>query len=135
MKEYLIDANVIHAWINKKDIHHNGCKKFVEENMENKFHFPMHGYFKMYASIERRRKGKDFLGPENDTSLKNTISHNIDEKFFGKCKECKLFNLFQGLKGSDLIYACFAKLKNLPLVTCDSDFDAYIKKIRVIKIP
>lgn len=134
MKEYLIDTSVSHAWINRKDVHHDGCKKFIEENKENRFHFPMHGYFELYASIERRRKGRNFLGPENDISLKGTIGHDIDAKFFKKCKEHKLFNLFKELKGSDLIYACFAKLKNLPLVTCDSDFDVYTGKIQVIKI-
>jgi predicted nucleic acid-binding protein len=134
MKEYLIDANIIHAWANRNDKHHDVCKIFLEENKENQFHFPMHACFEIYASIARRRKGNDFIGPENNISLKGNVSHDIDEKFFAKCKENKLFDLFKELKGSDLIYACFAKVLNLPLVTCDNDFDIYTSEIQIVKL-
>ena len=43
-----------------------------------------------------------------------------------------LANLFEHLKGADLIYASVAKVEGIPLVTCDGDFEQYSAEIDVV---
>ena len=41
-------------------------------------------------------------------------------------------NLFEHLKGADLVYACVAKVEKIPLVTCDEHFEQYSAEIEVV---
>ena len=44
----------------------------------------------------------------------------------------ELTERFASLRGADLIYACLAKLRDLPLVTTDNDFDNYQSDIKIL---
>ncbi|MGB2762134.1 MAG: PIN domain-containing protein [Minisyncoccales bacterium] len=134
MKQYLIDASVLHGWSNTKDKHHSVCKKFFQDRLEDELFFPIHCLFEVKASRERRLKGGDFSGLPGKFVLRNKKFINVDRKFFDHCQQKELFDAFKKLKGSDLIYACMAKIGGFILVTCDNDFDAYSRKINLLKL-
>ncbi|MFC1780293.1 type II toxin-antitoxin system VapC family toxin [Patescibacteria group bacterium] len=134
MNKYLIDASVIHGWANTKDQHHTVCKQFIENHINEELYFPIHSLFEIHASCLRRKKGGTFTGLLGKFVLKNQKFISINRKFYDKCQNLKLFSLFKDLKGSDLIYACIARLGKLTLVTCNSDFDVYTKEIRVLTL-
>ena len=134
MPKYLIDASVIHGLANTKDRHHSVCKEFFEENANEQFHFSVHSFFEVHAARLRRIRGRDFVGLPGQFKLRNQILHILDNNFYKECKRRDLFSVFDGLKGSDLIYACLAKIRGLTLVTCDEDFNPYADEIGVLRL-
>lgn len=131
-KKYLIDASVAHAMANVGDKHHNVCKEFFEKHQNDTMAFPVHAYFELHASIAKRKKGGSFLPFPGNVSISITTL-SLTAPFYDECKKRNLFQLFD-LRGSDLIYACIAKIENCTLVTCDSDFDKCIQEINVLKL-
>ncbi|MFX1537354.1 MAG: hypothetical protein ACFFDI_24365 [Promethearchaeota archaeon] len=63
--------------------------------------------------------------PDNGEGFRN---------FYKTCKRRRLFEMFNRLKGMDLIYACLAKVGNFKLVTCDNHFDPYTDDMDVLKL-
>jgi len=134
MKQYLIDASVFHGWSNTKDKHHLACKKFFQDHLKEGLFFPIHCLFEIKSSRAKRLRMGDFSGLPGRFILKNQKFINVDRKFFDVCQKNNLFGEFPKLKGQDLIYACMAKIGGFILVTCDSDFDIYSKKINLLKL-
>lgn len=134
MKQYLIDASVVHGWCNTKDKHHLACKKFFEIHSKEKLFFPVNCIFEVKSSTARRLGAGNFSGLPGKFLLKKQGFINIDYKFLLACQKNNLFGEFPKLKGQDLIYACIAKLGNFTLVTCDKHFDVYSKKINLLKL-
>jgi predicted nucleic acid-binding protein len=133
MNNYLLDANVIHALTNIKDINHNVCKAFFEEHSnKDAFFVPINGAFELQASLSRRKRGNDF--DAFDCLIKNMKFVDINRKLLDTCISQGLLHKFDKLKGADLIYACVAEIGKFTLVTCDSDFDAYKETISIQKI-
>jgi hypothetical protein len=50
-----------------------------------------------------------------------------------KVYDLGLYDKFSTLRGADLLYACIARVENIPLVTHDSDFSPYSKELELIK--
>lgn len=134
MTNYLVDNSVLHGWANKKDQHHNVCKKFIEDHQSDELFFPIYGLFEFHASRARRIKGKDFKGLPGNYKLKNKKFIDINRTLYDLCQKNMLFEKFKELKGADLIYACIAYIGSYTLVTCDSDFDVYKNDITIIKL-
>jgi hypothetical protein len=63
----------------------------------------------------------------------NTELYQVTKKFLAKVHELGLYDKFSALRGADLLYACIARVENIPLVTHDSDFDPYSKELTLIK--
>jgi predicted nucleic acid-binding protein len=119
--------------MNVNDNHHDHCKRFFEEHATEHFYFPIHSLFEVHASRSRRIKNGSFLGLPGTRTLRNQLFIDINRKLYDVCQRRGLFDTFARLKGSDLIYACLAKIGNFTLVTCDADFDAYQDQIRIVK--
>lgn len=63
----------------------------------------------------------------------NTELYHVTKKFLAKVYNLGLYDKFSTLRGADLLYACIARVENIPLVTHDSDFDPYRKELTLIK--
>lgn len=134
MKQYLIYNSVLHGWANTKDLHHDTCKKFLEEHQGDELLFPIHSLFEFQASRSRRIKGNDFAGLPGNYRLKNKKFVDINRKLYDDCQGQQLFDKFKELKGGDLLYACIAHIGKFTLVTCDSDFDVYKNDINLMRL-
>lgn len=134
MPKYLIDASVMLALSNTRDPHHKKCKKFFDEYPWDLFYFALHSLFEIHAAHARRIRDRTFFGLPGNYNYPNVNFINIDWDFYKACKRRKLFDLFDRLKGMDLIYACLAKIGNYKLVTCDKHFDPYADKIDILKL-
>lgn len=134
MTRYLIDASVLHGWVNTKDKHHNVCKKFFKDHQNDELFFPIHSLFEFQASWSRRIKEENFEGLPGTHQLKNKKFVYINRKLYDCCQTKKLFEKFKKLKGADLVYACIADISKYTLVTCDSHFIVYQNKIDLLKL-
>lgn len=134
MENYLIDASVLHSWVNTKDKFHLKCRRFFEKHQQDELFFSIHCLFEVNAVKARRLRGGDFSGLPGKFILKNKKFIDVDRKFFDYCQQAKIFDEFLQLKGSDLIYACMAKIGDFTFVTCDDDFDVYRNKIKILKL-
>ena len=130
---YLIDNSVIHGLINTSDKHHSVCKKFFDNNENTDMFFSTHSLFEFQSSVARRLKEGTFT-KIGENHLKRVTFFNVDINFYEECIKQKLFDTFSKLRGMDLIYACMAKAFDLTLVTCDSHFDTYSNKIKLLKL-
>ena len=57
----------------------------------------------------------------------------VTPTFLKRVWDLDLYNIFLSLKGADLLYACIAKVEEIPLVTHDGDFDQYEGTIQIIR--
>ena len=134
MSKFLIDASVFHGYANTKDKHHSICKDFFDKYRNEPLYFSIHGLFEFQAVRSRRILGRDFLGLPVNRILRNQQFIDINRKFYDECQRIKLFEIFKSLKGSDLIYACLAKIGGFTFVTCDKDFDPYKNEISILRL-
>jgi len=134
MPKYLIDASVMLGLSNIRDTHHEKCKEFFDDQPSELLYFSLHSLFEIHAARARRIRGKNYVGLAGNYNYPNVKFIPIDWNFYKECKRRRLFDLFDRLKGMDLIYACLAKIRNCKLVTCDNHFDAYADKIDVLKL-
>jgi predicted nucleic acid-binding protein len=134
MTKYLIDASAMLGLANDNDVHHAVCKKFFDEQPSNLFYFALHSLFEIQAARARRIRNGDYVGLPGNYNYPNVNFINIDWNFFKECKQRKLFDVFDRLKGMDLIYACLAKIGKYTLVTCDYHFDSYNSKIDILNL-
>jgi predicted nucleic acid-binding protein len=134
MPNYLIDASVMLGFANTKDTHHKNCEKFIDEHTSELFYFPMHTLFEVESGRARRIRANSYDFELGERKFHNVKIIPIDWNIFEQSVELKLFELFDKLRGMDLIYACIAKIKNLTLVTCDHKFDLYTEKLNVLNL-
>lgn len=66
-------------------------------------------------------------------SYENSELYNVSQEFLLKVYELNLYDKFSTLKGADLLYACIAKVENIPLVTHDNDFEPYSGEVTLIR--
>lgn len=134
MPKYLIDASVLHGWVNTKDTHHGICRKFFKKHEEEHLYFSIHSLFEVHAACSRRTRDRSFTGLRGKYTLHDQRFIDVDRNFYDECQRLKLFEEFANLKGSDLIYACHARIGGFTIVTCDQDFDQYNDKIDVLRL-
>ena len=126
----LIDASFLISTIRTIDTNHWACYQYFRNNEESIWIVPTIAYFEYQAAQSRlKREGK---GAYRDIYIPNYEIYEISEALARTTAELDLPNIFSSLRGADLIYACIARIEQIPLVTCDSDFEKYGHEISVI---
>jgi predicted nucleic acid-binding protein len=93
-------------------------------------------FFELQAVRARRKRDKvEDRPPYGRIPLyvENSELYEVTPAFLKRVWDLDLYNLFLSLKGADLLYACIAKVENIPLVTHDKDFDQYEGTIQIIR--
>ena len=137
MTKYLVDSSVMVALANTKDVFHSTAKEFFTNHSSDDLGFPILALFEFHAVRNSRIKApsEKWAGLPGTYMLKNKHFINVDRVLFDSCQRDGLFDLFSGLKGADLIFACIAKLGDYTLVTSDNGFDQHKNHIKILKIP
>ena len=123
----VVDNSVLIASIKEEDPNHASAYRYFKENAEVIKIIPTFAYFEYQAVLSRIGFNHRYL------SVENAELFEISKDFTAECSEKKLFDLFGGLKGGDLVYACVAKVLDCPLLTLDGHFDTYDGYIRIIR--
>ena len=136
---YVLDASVMAAVINMDDPEHQSCYWFFKNLHDaDRVTWVVPGliFFELQAVRARRKRDKvEDRPPYGSIPLyvENTELYEVTPKFLKSVWDQDLYNVFLSLKGADLLYACIAKMENLPLVTHDKDFDQYEGVIQIIR--
>jgi predicted nucleic acid-binding protein len=137
-QRYVLDASVLAGIVNSDESEHFSCYSFFRNlHDENKAIWVVPGlvFFEFQAAQSRRYREKNRKDVFRQAPLfkSNCDLYEITQKFLGKVWDAELYDLFSSLKGADLLYACIAKIENIPLVTHDYGFEKYKHQISLIK--
>ncbi|OQW65114.1 MAG: hypothetical protein BVN28_02005 [Nitrospira sp. ST-bin4] len=138
-KRYALDASVLASIVNSDDAEHFSCYSFFRDlNDDDKALWVVPGliFFEFQATQSRRYRE---LHPDRSVFrpaplfYENSEIYHVTKRFLKKVYELNLYDVFSRLRGADLLYACIARVENIPLVTHDSHFDLYSKELTLIK--
>jgi predicted nucleic acid-binding protein len=136
-KRYALDANVLASIVNSDDSEHFSCYSFfrnLDDDDKATWIVPGLIFFEFQATQSRRyRERRQPVYRHAPLHYENTELYHVTKKFLGKVYELDLYNKFSSLRGQDLLYACIARVENIPLVTHDGDFDPYGEELMLIK--
>lgn len=115
MKRLLVDASFLISAIRSCDTNHVACYSFFRNHEDDtKWIVPTIAYFEYQAAQSRlRREGKRAY---RDLYIPNVEVLEISTDLMRKTAELDLANIFDNLRGADLIYACIAKTEGIPIV-------------------
>lgn len=132
-KTYLVDAGFMVAVARRNHEFHEPCYNFARHHGDAVWVIPPMALFEFHASQSRRNKIENTHDEQFHTlNWPHARYYDIDQQFARKAWELDLFNRFENLGGSDLIYACIARVEGIPLVTRDSDFLLYSDEIVIV---
>ena len=138
-KRYALDASVLASIVNSDDAEHFSCYSFFQNlHQDDKATWVVPGLiiFEFQATQSKRyrklRPGQPVFR-RSPLTYENTELYDVNKKFLAKVYKLDLYSKFSTLRGADLLYACIARVENIPLVTHDSDFDPYSKELTLIK--
>jgi len=126
----LVDASFLISAIRSCDANHLSSYEYISEHSHSMWLIPAIAYFEYQATQSRLEH--DGKGAYRSIYIPNSKILPIGHAIIRESAKRDLANVFTGLRGADLIYACIAIIKNIPLVTLDSDFAQYRDKITVI---
>lgn len=130
MNKILTDASFLVSAIRSCDANHVACYGYYRNNEDSIWVVPAIAYFEYQAAQSRlRREGEKAY---RELYISNCEFYELSMPIIRKSAELNLVNLFEKLRGADLIYACIAKIESIPLVSCDDHFDEYAHEIEVI---
>ena len=131
MQRLVTDACFLISAIRSCDPNHNVCYNFFKNHEDSTtWVVPIIAYFEYQATQSRlQREGKKAY---RELYIPNQEIYNVSLDLVHKTAEQNLANIFSELRGADLVYACIAKIENIPLVTCDNHFNSYIGQISII---
>lgn len=139
MKSRLVlDASVLTSIVNSDDVFHQPCYQFFREHHDADtaiWVIPGLIMFEYQATQSRRYRE---LHPNKKVFRHAPLYvdkcelYDITKEFLWKVDELSLYDLFGHLKGADLMYACIAKIENIPLVTHDKQFLQYKTELQLI---
>jgi predicted nucleic acid-binding protein len=138
-KRYALDASVLAAIVNSDDVEHFSCHSFfrnLADDDKARWVVPRLIFFEFQATQSKRyrmRRPRQPVFRRSPLHDENTELYQVTKKFLAKVHELGLYDKFSALRGADLLYACIARVENIPLVTHDSDFDPYSKELTFIK--
>jgi predicted nucleic acid-binding protein len=138
-QRYALDASVLASIVNSDDVEHFSCYSFFRNlNDDDKALWVVPGLivFEFQATQSKRyrkRRPRQPVFRHSPLHYENTELYAINRKFLDKVYKLDLYDKFSTLRGADLLYACIARVENIPLVTHDSDFDPYSKEVTLIK--
>src|SRR5260370_4942707 len=137
-QRYALDASVLTSVVNSDDAEHFSCYSFFRNlHDEDTATWVVPGliFFEFQATQSRRYKERKFdasVFRHAPLFITNTELYQVTEQFLAKVWQLGLYERFSGLKGADLLYACMARVEDIPLVTHDADFDRYSDELRLI---
>lgn len=138
-QRYALDASVLASIVNSDDIEHFSCYSFfrnLDDDDMARWVVPGLIFFEFQATQSKRyrmlRPGQPVFR-HAPLHYENTELYQVTKKFLVKVYDLNLYGKFSTLRGADLLYACIARVENIPLVTHDSDFDPYSKELTLIK--
>ena len=130
MKQFITDASFLISAIHSNDSNHDACYTFYKENEDSEWIIPALAYFEYQATQSRlEREGRKAY---RELYIPNPKIYPITHELIKKVAELELSLVFGGLRGADLIYACIAKIEEVPLITCDFHFTNYQTEIALI---
>ena len=138
-KRYALDANVLASIVNSDDAEHFSCYSFfrnLDDDDKARWIVPGLIFFEFQATQSRRYRIRQPRRPafrRSPLHYENTELYHVTKKFLTKVYELDLYEKFSLLRGADLLYACIARVGNIPLVTHDSDFDPYENDLTLIR--
>ena len=136
---YVLDASVMAAVINMDDPERQSCYWFFQNLHDaDRVTWVVPGliFFELQAVRARRKRDRvEDRQPYGRIPLymENSELYEVTNAFLKRVWDLDLYNVFLSLKGADLLYACIAKVENIPLVTHDKDFDQYEGTIQIIR--
>jgi predicted nucleic acid-binding protein len=136
---YVLDASVMAAVINMDDLEHQSCYWFFKNLHDaDRVIWVVPGLIFFELQAVRARRKRDMI--ENSPPyariplyVENSELYEVTPTFLKIVWDLNLYDVFLSLKGADLLYACIAKVENIPLVTHDRDFDQYEGIIQIIR--
>lgn len=131
MKKYITDSCFLVSTIRSQEPNHLPCYQFFRENEDVTWVVPVLAYFE-YQAVQKQLQKRQNLKPYREVYISNLEIYDITLDLARKSSEMNLFEIFDSLRGADLIYACIAKIENIPLVTTDGDFQRYSNHIEII---
>ena len=138
-QRYALDASVLASIVNSDDVDHFSCYTLfrnLADDDKARWVVPGLIVFEFQATQSRRyrklRPGQPVFR-HSPLYYENTELYHVTKKFLAKVYNLGLYDKFSTLRGADLLYACIARVENIPLVTHDSDFDPYRKELTLIK--
>lgn len=130
MSRILTDASFLISAIRTCDANHVACYSYFRNNEDSTWVVPTIAYFEYQAAQSRlRREGKKAY---RQLYIPNVEVYEISMPMIRRTAALDLANVFEKLRGADLIYACIAKIEGIPLITCDARFEEYADEIEVI---
>jgi predicted nucleic acid-binding protein len=131
-KTYLIDG-FITAVARKNHEFHDPCYAFARHHADAEWVIPPMALFEFHSAQSRRNKIENVHDEHfRELHWPNVRYYEITQLFAHKAWDLDLYNKFENLGGTDLIYACIAKVEAIPLVTRDSDFLLYSDEIVIV---
>ncbi len=137
-ERYVLDASVLGAVMNLDDPAHHECYWYFRSHFDAgtaTWVVPGLIFFELQAMRSRRNRERiDIRPPFHSVPLylENTQLYEITPTFLQRVEELDLYRTFDFLRGADLLYACIARVEDLPLVTRDGHFDRCRDVIQLI---
>jgi len=132
-KTYLVDSSFLIAVARKNHEFHDPCYAFARHHSDAEWVVPPVALFEFHSAMSRRNKVENTAGePFRELHWPNVRYYDPDQPFARRVWELDLFNKFEHLGGTDLMYACIAKVEAIPLVTRDSNFLLYSDEIVIV---
>jgi predicted nucleic acid-binding protein len=138
-KRYVLDTNVLVSIVNSDDTEHFSCYSFFQNlHNDDKAIWVVPGviFFEFQATQSRRYRERRPSHPVFRNAplfYTNTELYHVTKKFLNQVYELGLYDVFNSLRGADLLYACIARVENLPLVTHDKEFGLYSKELTIVR--
>jgi len=134
MARLAVDASFLISAIRSCAANHRQCYQFFRNHENLTWIIPTIAYFKYQAAQSRlAREGKkayrELYIPNFQTY---ELTHDFIKQMAALVAALDLPNLFEKLRGADLVYACVAKIERIPLVTCDGHFAYYSSEIEIV---
>lgn len=140
-QRYVLDTSVLVSIVNSDDAEHFSCYSFFQNlHDEDKAIWVVPGviFFEFQATQSRRYRDRRPDHPvfrHAPLFYTNSELYQVTKKFLKKVYDLGLYDKFSSLRGADLLYACIARVEDIPLVTHDKDFDVYSREITIIRPP
>lgn len=137
-QRFALDASVLTSIVNSDDVHHLPCYSFFRNHHDDDtamWIIPGLIFFEFQAAQSRRYREKRPGKPVFRFAplfVKKCQLYHVTQKFLHRVHELELYDLFNHLKGADLLYACIAKVEGIPLVTHDKQFTQYRSELELI---
>lgn len=137
-RRFALDASVLTSIVNSDDVFHQPCYQFFRKlNDADAAIWVIPGLIMFeYQAAQSRRYRELHPGKKvfrfAPLYVDKCELYDVSVEFLWKVDELGLYDLFNHLKGADLVYACIAKVEAIPLVTHDKQFLQYGAEIEII---